>query len=1014
MKNYRLVVFAFSLITLSTAAQETRIITDPREKFNEAKEYYQKEYYSLAYPLFKELQQSALETNYINDPLVMQDINYYTTALALKQNEGKAEQKAIEFIELERNNARVQQMNFHLGEYYFRNQNFADATKYYENTGIVNLNNREIADMKFHQGYSYFTLQRFAEAKPLFNSIRQIKDDPNYIDANYYYGFLAFRDRNYNDALASFKIVENEKAYASVVPYYIAQIYYIQGKKDEALAYAEKKIKGGNAQYYDREMKLMLGHGYFERKEFDKALPYLEDYVQKTEKVTRENLYELSYSYYMAQNYRKAIDGFKQLGGKEDSLSQHAMYLLGDSYLKVGEKANARNAFLFCASNSSNKTQKEISKFQYAKLSYELGYQDEALNSLSSFLADYPNSTYRNEAQDLMVMVLANTNNYKDALSLIDGISNPSQNTKKAYPRILFGRATELINDGRLQEADALLDKALKDPNNASVLPLVNFWKGEIAYRTNKLDNAIKYYNAYLDAGAPIAGEANPTTIKYNLGYCYLRKENYLAALKFFEQVGRNPALNSDALTQDAYIRSADCYYMTRDYSRAKAMYDNVIKLSWPAEDYATFQNAMIGGIRSANEKISLMNTMIRKFPTSTLLGDANMEIANAYLADERFREAIPYLNNVLKLSANNSLKPQAQLKLGIANYNMNNRSEAITQFKNLVTTYPNSQEANDALVTIRNIYIEDGKPDEYADYMRQLGRPLAVSTEDSLSWSAANTQYELGNTNAALTGFNSYIQKFPNGVYALKANFYRGEIYYEKKDWANSLNGYEAVAQKAPNPYAERSILQAARIYFFEQKNYNKAESYYAQLKQITASQENKLEAMRGLLRCQYQLEKWNEAVENANELVKLKGSSSDDKALANMAVGKAYQVNGQYDQAIANYKSVVTLNKAALAAEARYEIANSWYALNKLSDAEKSAFEVINKSGSYDFWVTKSYILLGDIYFKQKDYFNAKATFQSIVDNSIVPEFKKEAQEKLNMVLDEESKNSKVGGNN
>ena len=69
--------------------------------------------------------------------------------------------------------------------------------------------------MKFHQGYSYFTLQRFAQAKPLFNTIRQMKDDPNYIDANYYYGFLAFRDRNYNDALESFKIVENEKNYAN-------------------------------------------------------------------------------------------------------------------------------------------------------------------------------------------------------------------------------------------------------------------------------------------------------------------------------------------------------------------------------------------------------------------------------------------------------------------------------------------------------------------------------------------------------------------------------------------------------------------------------------------------------------------------------------------------------------------------------------------------------------------------------------------------------------------------------
>jgi TolA-binding protein len=1008
------IVFLATLVSVFTLhAQQTRIYTDPQEKFKDAKEYFQKEQYSLAYPLFKELQQSLHETVRINNAVLTQEVNYYATVCALKQNEGRAKEKAAEYIELEKNNARVQQMNFHLGEYYFRQQKFADAAQLYEATNIVNLSNREIADMKFHQGYSYFTLQRFAQAKPLFNAIRQIKDDPNYVDANYYYGFLAFRDRNYNEAQESFKIVENEKAYASVVPYYIAQIYYIQGRKEEALKYAEAKLKGGNAQYYDLEMKQMLGHGYFERKQYEKALPYLEEYVKRTEKVSRENLYELSYSYYMAGQYRKAIDGFKQLGGKEDSLSQHSMYLLGDAYLKTGEKANARNAFLFCAANSSNLTQKEISKYQYAKLSYELGYQDEALNSLSSFLADYPNSTYNAEAKDLLVSVLANTNNYKDALALLESLSRPSENSKKLYPRILFGRATELINDGRLQEADALLDKALKDPNNSSVLPLVNFWKGEIAYRTNKLDNAIKHYNAYLDAGAPPAGEANATTIRYNLGYAYLRKENYPAAQKFFEQVGKNPALNSDAITQDAYIRSADCFYMIRDYSRAKTMYDNVIRFSWPAEDYATFQNAMIGGIRSSADKISLMNTMTRKFPTSGLLGDANMEIANTYLADERFRESIPYLNNVLKLSANNSLKPQAYLKMGIAYYNLNSNRDALTQYKTVVSQYPNSPEAADALENIKTVYVEEGKPDEYSAYMRQLGRPLDVSTEDSLSWSAAQTQYENGNTNAALAAFSNYLQRFPAGTYSLDANFYKGEIYYEKKDWVNALSGYEEVAERAPNNFAERAILQAARIYFFEQKKYTKAETYYAQLKQITGNQENRLEAMRGLLRCQYQLQKWNEAVENAKELVSLKGSSTDDKALANMAIAKAYQVNGQYDLAIANYKSVVTLNKAALAAEARYEIANSWFAVNKLSDAEKAAFEVINKSGSYDFWVTKAYILLGDVYFKQKDYFNAKATYQSIVDNTIVPEFKNEAQAKLNRVIEEESKSSKVRGN-
>jgi hypothetical protein len=47
----------------------------------------------------------------------------------------------------------------------------------------------------------------------------------------------------------------------------------------------------------------------------------------------------------------------------------------------------------------------------------------------------------------------------------------------------------------------------------------------------------------------------------------------------------------------------------------------------------------------------------------------------------------------------------------------------------------------------------------------------------------------------------------------------------------------------------------------------------------------------MRGLLRSQYQLQKWTDAVANAKELTVARGSSSDDKALANMAIAKACQ---------------------------------------------------------------------------------------------------------------------------
>src|SRR5688500_6798992 len=102
-----------------------------------------------------------------------------------------AEMDAQQYIASVKNNPRVQMIRFHLAEYFFRKQQFSEAATLYEGATVANLNNREIADAKFLQGYSSFTQQQFAQAKPLFNTIRQIKTDSNYIDANYYYGFIA-------------------------------------------------------------------------------------------------------------------------------------------------------------------------------------------------------------------------------------------------------------------------------------------------------------------------------------------------------------------------------------------------------------------------------------------------------------------------------------------------------------------------------------------------------------------------------------------------------------------------------------------------------------------------------------------------------------------------------------------------------------------------------------------------------------------------------------------------------
>ena len=1007
MKKAILSILLLGSALCSLNAQQSRFLNDPQAGFNQAKEFFQREQYSLAYPILKDLELLQRETDRSNNAIQNQELRYYTIVCGLKQNEKGAADRADEFIRLEDNEARVEMMSFHLAEYFFRQKDFVRATDLYNEISLDNLSNREISDMKFHQGYAYFTAQRYDKAKPLLDAIRQMREDPNYADANYYFGFISFYDKKYMDALSAFRVVEEHPEYGKVAPYYISVILYMQGDKQKAFEYAEGKLRRGNLTF-EKEMQQLVGHGYFMQQQYDKALPYLESYAAKATTLTREDIYEVAFCNYKAGQWNKAISGFKQLGGKEDSLAQNSMYLLGDSYLKIGQKANARNAFLFCAANSSNGKQREVSMFNYAKLSYELGYQDVALTELQKFLATYPSSTYYEEAREMTVGVLANTNNYKDALALLEAMKSPSPLARRLYPRILYGRATEYINDGMLVTANELLTRAEALPDNQTVLPFLLFWKGEIAYRMNKTDEAIRYMFDYLKIGTA-QGEVNPSNARYILGYSYLRKENYKQAQGFFEPLAVSPKINASSMEQDAFIRNADCYYMARDYKKAKSMYDKVLDYSWPASDYATFQNALIAGINNQKEKISLLSSISRKYPTSGLIPDANMEIAGTYLSNEQFREAIPYLKNVIS-DPNASLKPRALLRLGIAYYNIDNNADALKQYASLLQQFPNSPEAEEALENAKVIYVEEGRSAEYVSFARSMGKEISTTQEEQLAYQEAELQFNNGNFPVAARKYEEYLDRFPQGKHSLEALYYKSEIYFNQKDWAKASAGYEVLADRVPHKFGEKSLLYAARLNFFDLKNYEKAEKYFSKLKEFASGQENKLEAMRGLLRSQFQLQKWTVANDNAKELLSQKGIGTDDKVLANLVLARSFQTNNQYSEAITYYRNVASLSKAAYGAEARYEIANLLFLQNRYADAEKAAFEVVNKSGSYEDWVTRAYILLGDIYYKQKDYFNAKATYKSVVDNAKIETLRQEAERKLLQVTEEEKKNSKM----
>jgi len=939
---------------------------------------------------FEAKQESSKENN-------IEDINYYYTYLSLVLDKPRAENLAIQYLKSSKNiifNARI---NFFLGQYYFKKQNTLEALNAFDKVSIAELNNKELITLKYLQGYLYFKLGNWDKATNLLNSSRQLKQSQYYTDANYYAGFIALQKKDFTLALSCFEIASNNEAYAILTPFYISQIHYFNGNIDAAMQSCEKALSI-EGQYYNLPLQQLMGHLLFEKKQYQKAIPYLAKYVAAQQKVEVQDLYQLSFCYFQDQQWEKSISGFKKLANVEDSLGQNSMYLLGTAYLKVNDKNGAKNAFMLCSSKSINLAQKEISLFNYGKLLVELREYSLAISVLDRFMDNYPQSVNYAESKSLWITALAFNNNFKQAIEAYQLIETPSLELLKIYPAILYGLSCNYINDGEVEKAYALLNQLKNAPYNGNFLSAAHFWLGEISYKMGKITDAIGYLQKFmLD---PVEnGEVKTANARYILGYCYLKSGEYQKALIQFKEISNLTGITSlDIYQQDAYVRIGDCQMMLKKINDALVTYQHIIDLSWSYADYAFLQKSiLLGGMGKVSEKNKMLTNFENSFPNSVYVNDARMELADTYISQEKFQDAIAPLSKISLDRSASKFYPQAYYKLGIVYFNLDKNQMALQTFKDLYSNYPNSTESENAIEYIRNIFIEDQTPELYVQFMNEYGHPLTVNEQDSLIFRAAVLKYEQKKYTESAVGLVSYLQKFPNGKYSLEATHLVAEIAYSKQAYDTALVYFSIIADKAPNIYAERAALIAARLNYFNFQNYQLAEKYFSILLNIATQKENTTEANKGLLRCQFKGEKWEEASKIAQEILADKNSATDDIEMANMTIYHQKLIAGDTITALQIINKVIKTGSSIITAEAHYQLANLFIVQNKLNLAEKTAFDIIKKQASYEYWVTKTYILLGDIYVAQKDIFNAIATYKSVADNASIEPLKIVAAQKL-----------------
>ncbi|MDR1459366.1 MAG: tetratricopeptide repeat protein [Bacteroidales bacterium] len=997
-----LVIVVIILFTGAMHAQKTHTYHFPEHEYKLANELFAKEQYSSAKNMYSKVY-DAIEDKY---DLRKQSSLYYMTVCAILLYHEDAEKLALSFMSEYPEYSHISRLWYHLGNYYFEKRRYKQSLDAYEQTDIRAISIEEYHVYKFKKGYSYFMQENNSAAKPLLKEAA-MTDNQYKNKALFYYSHILYTEHSYNVALTGFEQLKNEATYSEIVPFYIAHIYFATDRYEDIVAQSEELILKSSKKRLP-EINRLVAQSYFQLKQYDKAIGYFEDYFSTSETtVTCDDYYMGAYSYYSEKQYSDAIPMLTKAICENDTINQYIYFTLGDCYLKQGQKEFAARAFFSAYSLKINQIMSEDALFEYAKLQYELSTNPfvDAITAFEQYLNTYPQSQRKNEVESYLSTIYLTTKNYKAAIASLEKINNKSMVLMRAYQRVIYFRGLELFNDGLYDDAEKQLDFAAANNFDAVIYAQSIFWKAEIAYRKGDYLASQKGYNLFLSLAQAKFTEEYPMAL-YNGGYTDFKLKQYRTALNSFLSFQKLESLVRDKRTvSDACNRAGDCYFMLSELNNAKIEYQKVIDRKLYDVDYALYQFAQSeGGLRQFDEKIKTMKTLEKNYPKSPYIVEAQYEIANTYYARGQNKEAIAAYQTFVADNPRNPIAKTALLKLGSVYYNIEEDEKALEIFKSIVSKYPQSEEASAALKNIENIYTANGNIEDFFAYVRNVSfANVTVSYQDSVMYNSAAEKYFNRKFNEAEKGFESYIQQFPEGVFIVNANFYLAECAYNASENEKALRAYEYVIKKENEQFLATSLMNAATI-LYSKKEYPKALSYYQLLEQKTILPTQKVDGLLGVARCYREMESYDSAMVIAQILLTEEKADNDMKAEARAIIARSAMVSENYDLAKAEYSILSKQNKSETASEALYSLAFIEYKKENLDQAEKKIFEVLTNI-SHDYWLAKSYILLGDIYLKKGNSFQAKHTYLSIIENYDGEDLKQIATEKYNRILEKEN---------
>lgn len=872
-----------------------------------------------------------------------------------------------------------------LAYYQFDNEKYRSALSYMNKVIDSDLEKTVRLEFLFKKAYCNLMCGKEKEAANDFFYIESL--DGSYKDlSRFYYANITFKQKKYQTSLKSFQALQSSPDYKHVVPYYIVQIYYTQGKFKKVTSLGEK--------YYgtvDGERKMMLAriiaHSFFTQGNYKKAIKYYDYYLSSVGEGDKVDNYSYAFSLYKENKIDKAIEYFKKIGGNNDEINQFATYTLAACYLKKENKENARNALMLASHMNFDEEIKENSLFNVAKLNYELEYSpfNEALNSFDDYIAKYPDSRRNQEAYDCLADVYDTVKDYKAAIESIKKIKIKTTAIRAALQKVAYNRGIELFNQEDYYRALESFNLSLTEKRlNNKIAASCVFWKAESYFKLHKYLKAIEHYNKFLVTPGSSLLKNYPMGY-YGLAYSYLQLDKVEEAMEMYKAYELAEGNKHSIYLSDARCRLLDYYLYVRKYRDCINFANKIIGMNSFSIDYALLKKAVAYGLLGDKQKqISALNEIINKHKKSKYFYEAYYEAGDVALSMGNNSLSKRYFKDIISQERSFKYDAMAELQLALIEFNENDLSSAEKYYKRVLADYIGTEYAIAAKKGLKNVMLEQNRVDDYYKFLNESGMQTNkdLMSRDSLSFIAAERLYMDDKLPEAIDALSSYVEKSDSKEFKLVVNYYLADAYYRTNQEEKSLEFYNALLSDKDNTYTLDASYHAAEINF-KLKNYLIAIEEYKTVERLTEDEKDNLYAKWKIFQAYSELNDDDKVVLYGEKLLESKGTNDDVIFDIQAKLADSYNNLGNNDKALKYYKIIAKNLKSEIGANAKYFICNYLFEKKMYDDSKKEIDSFMDSGSTQYFYIARSVILLAKIYMIKKDAFQAKYTLMSLLEN-------------------------------